>query len=570
MSDKRFLFGAEVNRIQDTLFAAGLQRQVVGGSRLLAIFTEEAARKACTMGANEEDVIVKAGGTFRIVFANKKEAERFGKFVITSYHILLDGVMTVAEPIPFEDRGDDNCEPKAGSCQQTLCFSCANDVLEERIGQLKRERPFAITSTHTPSNAFCQSSGTQSAERWETLAGSDKEYMSGPAWRMKEVGYVEKKGKGTHAHERDDPDKNEEGFLSQIRASIPEGSYHDWGWARSPEEIAKWDPTQNNIAYLVADGNNIGKYFSQCRTVDQRQQLSQALLDTVYEAIADPIAQLCDSYLADDIDKRLPLLPLIAAGDDVFVMLPAPYALDYARRFCVAFSSLMNKAVKEIGLDGELPAITMSAAVVFCKQSYPYLLAHKLGEQLLGQTKRVVKSAGQKEGVGWHSAVSFDVIVGSAGSNGRSFSGEYRPTLYTYWADDVDGAALAYALPLERLFNQRSMLDNPNPQMQLPAKRRAELRTLFEQPPQTATSVTEWNRRLEKILHRIEASSDVEMKRAVRNALAELGEPITENNTTTWRRIDSWAKPYYAHGLPDLLALWNYAQSLDEQLALYR
>lgn len=564
MSNETWLFGAEVNRIQDTLFAAGLQRQVVGGSRLLAVFTEGAAKKATLekYGAKDEDVVVKAGGTFRIVFPNEAKAKSFGEYIAHTYHLLLDGVMTIPEPVMFVDRGEGNCDPEQPACKdagRSLCFVCANEKLEWEMGKLKRTRPFAITPPQTPSNAICQSSGTQSAEEREPLEGDNEEYMSGPAFRMKEVGHVEKKSEPSAYR-----DAEREGFLYQIRKAISDEQYHNRGWARLPEELAQWDTTQNNIAYLVADGNNIGKYFRQCRTPDQRKALSKALLNIVYEAIAEPIPALAGKlfYREEDKEKRLPLLPLIAAGDDIFIMLPAPYALDYARRFCLAFSEKMNNVAPK---DTGLPDITMSAAVIFCKQSYPYLLAHKAGEQRLKQTKQVVKTAGPQLDR-WQSAVSFDFIIGSAGSNGRSYSGEYRPTLPIYWADDnVTNEA---ALPLKRLFDQRLALDNRHDP--LPAKRRAELRTLFDQPPNESNeSYQAWNSRLHKLLQRIEETGSKEMRKRVEASLKQLGTQITSGNPAGWREVTCLPKPHYAHGLPDLIAIWNYAQSLDTDFGHY-
>ena len=558
MSDKTCLFGAEVNRIQDTLFAAGLQRQVVGGSRLLAVFTEEAAEKiAPTYGSQQ--VIVKAGGNFRIIFSDKTKAKAFGAYIANTYYLLLDGVMTIPEPLYFEDRGAGNCVPDQFECDEPLCFTCANDKLEKKMRRLKRERPFTTTPVHVPTNAICQSSGTQPAEFWQPLEG-EPEYMSGSALRMKEVGHVEKKGVTTITQ-----DDEKEGFLEEIRGTIPESSYHHQRWARRPEELAAWDATQSNIAYLVADGNNMGKYFRQCRTPEQRQALSVALQRVVYEAIAAPIPKLAEKLFNSHLGKGeaayLPLLPLIAAGDDVFIMLPAPYALAYAQQFCLVFSEKMDKAVAEIGLN-DLPRITMSAGVVICKQSYPYLLAHQFGDRLLGQTKQVVKMAGPA--FGWNSAVSFDMVIGSAGSNGRSYTGKYRPTLGTYWADDVANDA---ALPLQRLFDQRLALENR--QNTLPAKRRAELRTLFDQPPGSPKPYKDWSKEFDKLMRRIKETSSDELYQSVQTALAELGKAPTEKNPTVWREVIRATGNYYAQGLLDLLAVWNYAQSLNVDLGQY-
>ena len=41
----------------------------------------------------------------------------------------------------------------------------------------------------------------------------------------------------------------------------------------------------------------------------------------------------------------VPVLPLILGGDDLFALIPAPYALDFARRFCLAYEEQLKKLV---------------------------------------------------------------------------------------------------------------------------------------------------------------------------------------------------------------------------------
>lgn len=568
MSDETYLFGAEVNKIQDTLFAASLQRQVVGGSQLLAVFTEDAAQKAVVnYGAKAGDVITKAGGNFRIIFHDFDEAKKFGELIANTYHLLLDGKMTVAKPRKFEDRDKDNCDPTKKQCAQNNklpCLVCANDLLDDELRDLKRKRPFSTTQPHAPSTAYCTSSGVKLAEGLKPLE-AEEEYMSGTAFRMKEVGHVEKKGEKTVAH----AEEIDEGFLFKIREFISDTEYKTWGWAKTPEAIAAWDPAQNNVAYLVADGNNMGKYFRHCRTKKDRQELSQALSDAVYKAIAAPIPQLTnrllDSARADKQDQqRLPLLPLIAAGDDIFVLLPAPYALDYASSFCNAFTNALKNNIFSNKPELDLPKITMSAAVVFCKQSYPYLLAHKYGEHMLKQTKQVVKDVGDpsKDAPEWHSAVSFDMIIGSAGSGGRSFEGPYRPTLRTYWADEhVADRRLQAAIPLRHVLEHRILLHN------LPAKRRAELRALFDTPP--TSDDKQWNQEFRRLMRRIEKTEPAAYAQLIA-ALKDLGGgTISKTNPAGWKDVTRVNEAFHAHGLPDLLTVWAYAQTLTEPLGIY-
>jgi hypothetical protein len=71
---KKVLFGAEINKIQETLFRASMQRQVVGGSRLLVEFGKQATEKAKGYGL-VKPLIKGGGGSFRLVFDDEKKAE---------------------------------------------------------------------------------------------------------------------------------------------------------------------------------------------------------------------------------------------------------------------------------------------------------------------------------------------------------------------------------------------------------------------------------------------------------------------------------------------------------------
>ena len=563
MAEKKVLFGAEVNRIQETVFAASLQRQVVGGSQLLSVFSEQAAVQA---NVPEDQIIVNAGGTFRIIFDDKKEAKKFGKLTATTYHKLLNGVMTVADPVAFEDREENNCPDDDKQCTEEdgWCYTCANSVLDLDIKRRKRQRPFYTSQPQAPAIAFCKHSGVYLAEKWkEELPEQDKKaYFSSAVLRMRNIGHREKK-MGTAVS----PHIVREGFLKEISEMLPK-QYQKWLWAKDPESLAEFDPERRNIAYLVADGNNMGTYFGKCRSVQQSQDLSDALTRTVYRAIANPVEDLINCLINDPQDKSLPLLPLIAAGDDIFLMLPARYALDYARHFCKAFEEINKEPIIEKLREenSDLPPVTMSAAVVLCKQTYPYLLAHRLGERLLKQTKRMVKWVGRNGHDSCYSAVSFSLILGSVGGNGRSHPDTHRPTLGSYWvADEPDKQALNSAIPLKYILGTRLSLKK------LPAKRRAELRTLFDKPPQdNRESKQRWNREFGRIMRRIEATEPEQTTSDLKTALTQCGQAtVDENNPAGWWSVSRYDARYAAHGLPDLLAIWAYAQKLDKHLGSY-
>ncbi|MCA9874423.1 MAG: hypothetical protein KC441_12230 [Anaerolineales bacterium] len=563
MSQKQ-LFAAEVNQIQKTLFAADLQRQVVGGSRMLDLFTEQGAAKATTDYA-ATDIIVKAGGTFRIEFENADEAVAFGRQLADTYQLLLNGVMTVAPPEPFDDEKP-KCKLDDERCRlddDGKCYRCAEKELGRKLNRLKEGGRLPLSLPHSPTIALCESSGAGLAfDHVQPDPNEPAQYMSKPAHLMKEVGHREKPGS---PRRQDDENK----YLEAVRGEITNSTYRSLGWADKPEDMAYWDRSRSNVAYMVADGNNMGIFFSRCTAPEQRKQLSKLLEDAIAKAIAAPVAtlidRLWDSSRAGKRPLEIPMLPLIRAGDDIFVLLPAPYALDYARHFCQEFETLINnhEVIKEMRQD-ETERVTMSAAIVYCKQSYPYHLVHEYGEELLAQAKRVTKRVGRlKTGQQWLSSVSFGMIIGSESTNRPSYAGSYYPTLTTYWVGEPTvPAAKASAVELAVLFSQRLEL------RKVPAKRRAEVRNLFDDPPEETAQLDRWNGRLQKLFRRMQATNPDTLKRT-QKALTDLGDAaaITKTNPACWRFHADESKHF--HGLPDLFAIWPYAQTFAEALDLY-
>lgn len=124
------------------------------------------------------ETIIKAGGTFRLVFDDDGKARQFGELLGTAYHNLLNGVMTIADPIEFEDREGNNCPDDNRNCiknKVTPCYTCANELLDLDMRRLKRQRLFTTDQAQAPAIALCKHSGIYLAEDWrEELPEMDK------------------------------------------------------------------------------------------------------------------------------------------------------------------------------------------------------------------------------------------------------------------------------------------------------------------------------------------------------------------------------------------------------------
>lgn len=560
MSEK-YLFGAEVDKIQETLFRTAAQRQVVGGSRLLVDFGLTAARLAQeAYGATENDILATGGGNFRILFPSQVQAEQFSRDLADCYRLLLDASITVATPTPINSD-----------------FQAANERISREIHRLKRSQRSAVDSPHTPTTAFCESSGVGLAGSYKRLvAAEEPQYLADFAQRMGKAGNI-------RYEEQENIEEDDTTFLGGISQYFAgkQARLKKWRWA-NVDDVERIDGERANVAYLIADGNDMGKLFGHC-DAPQLKELSEYLDKAIRQALAvdvndtqAPIPALVERLQEADrlADGVLPLLPLILAGDEVFILLPAVYALDFARRFCLAFEHFMTQSpiVQELRRHrADLPQPTMAAAVVFCKGSYPYRLAYQYGNGLLKQAKQMAKIIGASSGE-WHSSLAFGLIVGSeladGDTNGRA---QYRPTLSPYWitADAPGPSTQEAGINLADLLIHRWLLH------QIPNKRLAELRELYTpavMPKDDDVRRQQWNPLLERLLDRLTASGP--HRPILEQSLKELGnrsDKEKRENLGHWHWLHRpGRRGHYGHALPDLIAVWEYAQLLDYALSDYQ
>jgi hypothetical protein len=529
----RYLLAAEADKIQDLLFRSARLREVVGGSQLLTRFCEETPRLLMP-NLPDDDLIINDGGSFRILFDSPEQAEGFGADLAEVYRRATGSSLTVAEPVKVDSR-----------------FEEAGEQAEEALRRAKRRRENWHSQEHAPHVAFCASCGMGLAVTYH------------PYHEDEEVRYRCRSCLNKGAERAEQRAGNADSFLGQFYHGVVETGDYDWPGKRRRrvrkeadplEDVADYDP-RRYVAYLVADGNNMGKVFGACKTPEQLRALSKGLSGAVRKALAIPTqAIMCKNPnpLGDDRHRFIPVWPLILGGDDLLALIPAPWALDFAQRFCRAYEEEMLSLVERIGLS-ELLAPTVSAAVVICKSKHPYTLAHEAGKARLAAAKRMGKQRVLLDGGQPCSTVNFEVVLG-----GRLMTPpadhKVRPTLRPYWVTEAYGLD-GWGLPVQQLIEQRYQLRD------VPHKRLAELCNLYDDLPATIRSddLDPWQIQLDQLLKRIGRNET--HKKAVDAALVTLG-----SASTHWRKVDRYpADPWYGHGLPDLLEAWDFALNLDKK-----
>jgi hypothetical protein len=536
-----YLLAAEADKIQDFIFRSSRLREVVGASQLLTRFCSSVEDTLAPEFKGQ--IVVNDGGSFRVIFDTEADAVAFGADLAELYRLALGGSLTVAEPVKLN--GD---------------FRKANDEAGRKLRWAKSRRHGAVADPHMAYVAFCASCGVALASNHTRLAKEREEartrYLCNDCLS---------KASESATNRSDLLDE----FLSDVVKDPSQLSSYEF--LLEPEKIGNYD-TRNYVAYLVADGNGMGMLFGSLQNEQALRDFSEGLSAAVRKSLATATQRLRDQTgrLSPKDAWNVPILPLILGGDDLFALIPAPYSLDFAREFCLAWEQQMRALMEQESValrigENRIDPPTVAAAVVICKSKYPYALAHRRAEELLKEAKRQCKLLAAETGEHL-SSVNFEVIVGNrlAGleDEDEQSASAVRSTLRPYWVarDGLSVTAQERGIDLKQLLAQRMTLKD------VPNKRLAELRRRFEDlPPNLSVQnrmqeMENWtNRKLGRILSRLNKAS----RSNVEAALKELGKSKDDDNGSHhWREIKRGDGSPLAHGMLDLLEAWDFAQDL--------
>ncbi len=520
----RYLVAAEADKIQDFVFRASHLREVTGGSSLLTRFCQEVP-KGC-LGCKDDDIVISDGGSFRLLFDTLTQAEEARQKLADYYYLTTGCTLSVATPEEWD--GDEKAFPNA------------NKLAGAGLRAAKRT-PGAAMTPHTPQMAFCASTGVElAADFKEPKKGRTATYLA----------------RSTLVKKSEWGESKEEFILDFVRHVAPTGENVDqFNFPTEAGEVGRagsYEP-RDYVAYLIADGNGMGAIFDRCKSRGALKELSIKLGEIVRDSLAEPSKEAMKHPPRDDLTRFVPILPLILGGDDVFVLLPAKWAVSFAQEFCRAFEQRMMDFLHQQPELADAPKPTMSAAIVICKSKYPFHLAHQRGEQLLKEAKRLSKSRPQQP----MSVINFELIVGNRLIDHSRETGDHRPTLRPYWVGDP---------PVNSNPSVQQMLDVRLNLNALPQKRRAQLRAFFE-PPLLQTEAPKrdkWRKELEKAASRIGKLSDDEgIARTIQDALIALG---SDRDAFYWRTLPSFS----GNALPEVLDAWDFLYDLQQDQKKYK
>ena len=145
--------------------------------------------------------------------------------------------------------------------------------------------------------------------------------------------------------------------------------------------------TEDYIAIVHIDGNNMGAKFAKCDTLTKRKNMSRFIRQATVAAfteLLEKVEQEYDTYSSyltlrtKDGKRFLPVRPLVLGGDDMTFVCTAKVAIPYAK---FLMEALMKKHIP--GCEG----IASCAGIAILPSAYPFFRGYEMAEQLCGAAK---------------------------------------------------------------------------------------------------------------------------------------------------------------------------------------
>ena len=383
----------DVDAIKAFVYESEKLPEIRGASQLLVELENEVKQ----LLANDPniDLIYCGGGSF-LAIAPPDIAEEKKKDIEQLYLKRTKAAtitVVLSPPLPYEDlsRGVPPHDPDSLDALHgegvagDLLFSHFEAVVEKRSDRknfgewvaflsadlrskklAKKDAPFVPAF---PIHRRCQSCGKRPASVQDKVTG---EWLCQICWDKRERGRAAKRT--VFVEEFAKWFENKYGILLPISP---------------PQDFSDLIDARGKIAFLYADGNNIGGLLQMAETPSQYREISKALESALKDALFNAlVVTFGEENLVNPRGGRLRFEIIALGGDDVTVVVPACYgwklALELLRRFAEA---------ENLQRLGKGRSITLSAGLVFADLKYPVHFTQKLSESLLREAKRLFREA---------------------------------------------------------------------------------------------------------------------------------------------------------------------------------
>jgi len=369
MSEKIFLLG-DVDAIKTYVFEASGLPQIRGGSQRLMECEDKVKTFVQQQGGKK--IYCSGGGFLFEVPADKAEAIKYGIEQFYFDHTLVATVTVVYEdapnaPPPMPEGITDGWAGRLVKAHQQVAqtneFARRVAFLAARLREAKQQKRTAPFMEAFPFGQRCELCGKRVAEQEVT-------YINGGIFEHKRLCRVccqrhETSREARSGAFRSFAENNELPLKAQP--------------AQDLNELVE-SARRSYLAFLYADGNNIGGLLQQVKNELDFRALSETLRKGTERALLEALWEVCKPVLEQE--GTWPFEIINIGGDDVTLLIQAGYAWDVAITFLEKFQQYVRW--------GDQP-ITASVGIAIADAKHPVRYLAALAENLLKQAKKTAK-----------------------------------------------------------------------------------------------------------------------------------------------------------------------------------
>jgi GGDEF domain-containing protein len=377
------LLHGDADAIKEYVFETSFLPQIRGGSQLLVECEEEVKKQLHAFGGSE---IYCSGGSF--LFALPSDQAEAARRAVERIYLEKTGAATVTVVYEQNLPPDPPDSPPTGSWAQRLWqaywvqdgdnktpptpFARRVAFLAGQLRETKSQKGQSPFWEAPPFGLRCDLCGKRVAARiWHSPEGEEKR-LCPVCWTRYEAG----RGGGQFNDRFQEWAEHQSLILSADRP-------------RDLDHLVQSARGHQYLAFLYADGNDIGGLLQHVSDEKELQSLSKILRGAAEEALFEALGKVCGQALSGA--GYWPFEIVHIGGDDVSLLIQAGYAWEVAVEFLERFEQKVNQ-----GLRNKLEKlagwrITASAGITVADPKYPIRYLEKLAEDVLKKAKKRAK-----------------------------------------------------------------------------------------------------------------------------------------------------------------------------------
>ncbi len=390
-----FLVVIETQKVKSYLFASPIMRETRGGSVLLDSLNRKKTKMILQgLGNVRYEEIYLGGGSGRVLFENKHDAEKFKKAVLELYRRETINARVSVEIVERET--------KAGK-DESFAEWVSRGVMIAQQNKLGRVEGVPVLAGRWIRP--CTSCGSEPAER--TLSEHGEHWLCRACSLKREKVndlYKEIKPKVLKSSSELAP-KYTDNFIFSTLAKCNEEANCQVSLPQDFDDIGQSSRPSNYMGFIYADGNRMGETIKEIGRLFPKDEdakraykafseiVDQATREAAVEAVLK-VVDLEEWETADGLHRFIPAEFIMAGGDDLMLAVPSHNAMDVAVLFIEGFQEKTKKLQVDYVKNRKLPkhfsekGLSTSAGVVIAHINYPISDLMTLAGELMKIAKK--------------------------------------------------------------------------------------------------------------------------------------------------------------------------------------